>query len=468
MWQAIDRRGGLTENGGALNEAAGHLQSTGRSLLSGWIVVAGGRGLGVGLLLVMQVMLARLLVDPESYGLFVWSSSVAHFGAVLTLLGTGSLAVRFGAYYLARDAHGNLGALFRTLAAAVLTASTALLLVTLVVCAWFWPAGAGAGAQRREMLVVFALALPALALGGLVSGMVQSHRWYGLAFYPERVWRPAVMIVGSLVWYLVAGDLSPAGAAWVFLFSTLLWTGAQAVVFALRYRVQHGGRTRRSPETPCPQLRREWRGTVGFLYAASLLGSATYYVDILMLGSLAETSTLASYFAANRLAHLVGLPMTAISGVLAPRVAAIVGRDNRSELQALARWGAHLSLWPSLLLAALILLLSGPLLGLFGEAYDDAFWLLAILVLGQLCNAIAGSPGVLLDMSGNQQAHFKSLAIAVPVNVVCNLVLIPLFGAMGAAVATLVMSFLVNWLLYRYARRLLGVNSSVLGTQRQI
>jgi O-antigen/teichoic acid export membrane protein len=60
---------------------------------------------------------------------------------------------------------------------------------------------------------------------------------------------------------------------------------------------------------------------------------------------------------------------------------------------------------------------------------------LAILAAGQLVNAAFGSVGLFLSMSGHERDTLLGQFIALTVNVLVAVVLIPPFGATGAAVA---------------------------------
>jgi len=440
----------------------GHLSATkgskgDASLWTGWVTVAGGRMVGVALLLVMQVMLARLLVDPAAYGVFVWATSLAQFGAVVALLGMNSLTVRYGAQYLAEARFGDMGLLLRTVARVALAGSVAMMLLMV---GWALLAGSTEGGERQVLLAA-ALSLPLLAGSSLATALAQSHRWYGLAFFPERTWRPALMILACAAFFLWQGAFPVAAAGWLFLLTTLLWTGWQAGLVWIRYRRSEGGRPSAAPNAPRSELLRDWRGAVGHLYAASLLGVSLWYIDVIMLGFLTDSHETADYFAANRIAQLAGLPFIAMSGVLAPQIAALAGTSSTAELQALVRRGAHIMLWPSCLLGAFLLLLADPLLGLFGAAYTGSGMLLAVLVIGQLIPALAGCSGVMLSMSGHQQYSFRALALAVAVNVFGNIVLVPFLGAMGAALATTVASLLLHGLLYRYAVTVMAIRPAV-------
>ena len=72
---------------------------------------------------------------------------------------------------------------------------------------------------------------------------------------------------------------------------------------------------------------------------------------------------------------------------------------------------------------------------------------MASLALGQLVNAGMGSVGALLNMTDHERDTLRGVAIAAVANVVLGLVLIPLYGLEGAAIATAVPLIIWNLLL---------------------
>jgi O-antigen/teichoic acid export membrane protein len=95
----------------------------------------------------------------------------------------------------------------------------------------------------------------------------------------------------------------------------------------------------------------------------------------------------------------------------------------------------------------------------FGSSYKSGTTALAILAFGQLINASFGSVGSLLNMTGNENDTLKGMVIAVVVNMVLNILLIPHFGIEGAAFSTVISCFFWNVILRNSVRRRLGIES---------
>ena len=86
--------------------------------------------------------------------------------------------------------------------------------------------------------------------------------------------------------------------------------------------------------------------------------------------------------------------------------------------------------------SALELALGKPMLMLFGPGFDAGYPFLFVLVAGVLARAAVGPAESLLTMSGNQNICALVYAATLAINVVLNMVLIPVLGLWGAAVAT--------------------------------
>jgi O-antigen/teichoic acid export membrane protein len=92
---------------------------------------------------------------------------------------------------------------------------------------------------------------------------------------------------------------------------------------------------------------------------------------------------------------------------------------------------------------------------LFGPEFDAGYPLLFVLVLGVVARAAVGPCESLLTMSGNQNVCAAVYAMTLALNIGLNVILIPLFGLWGAAMATsLAMVFEASALSFTVWRKL--------------
>ena len=139
---------------------------------------------------------------------------------------------------------------------------------------------------------------------------------------------------------------------------------------------------------------------------------------------------------AQRIAFLLGMPLIAINSIVSPMLAAFHRDDDMASIERVARGSAKLAGLVCLPLVAALVLLPAPLLSVIGEEFRSGASVLAILAIGQYVNVATGSVSAVMMMSGHERMHRNITTGAGVVNVVLCVVLIPLFGILGAAIAT--------------------------------
>jgi len=166
--------------------------------------------------------------------------------------------------------------------------------------------------------------------------------------------------------------------------------------------------------------------------------SVNLKVDQLMLGNLAGADSVGTYAAASRISEVWYFVPTAIAASAFP--ALVLARDAGGQ-----RYGANvqrlydLVIWLALPLAVAVTLASGRIIDvLFGAAYAGSVPILMIHIWASpfvFMGAILSRWLIAEDLLRFSLARHGAGAVA---NVAVNFVTIPLFGGVGAAIATLV------------------------------
>jgi O-antigen/teichoic acid export membrane protein len=246
----------------------------------------------------------------------------------------------------------------------------------------------------------------------------------------DSVVRPLLL----LAFFLLLGSVFSVSSTFAVLWGNVLAVTVVAVVLA-RHLWRHLPRPAVAA-VPDMAERADWLATalpMIFIAGMSLIMSRT---DIIMLGSLAGPAEAGIYAIGSRVAELATLGLVAVNTVLAPRISEMYRGDDRRPLQALLRLAAWFS-FAFTSCAALALVGLGPfVLPLFGEDFAAAYLPMLILLAGQVVSALVGSVGFLMTMTGRQKEAATVMFVAVLINVVGNWLLIPLYGMMGAAIAT--------------------------------
>ena len=169
--------------------------------------------------------------------------------------------------------------------------------------------------------------------------------------------------------------------------------------------------------------------------------SATAYilmqsVDIILLSKFTNFEMVAFYSVAIKLTTMISIVLASVNAVQAPQVAEFFSSGDFVKLSAIIKKSTRLIFFLTFPAIILLTLLSSTILELFGANYIIAQNALYILVIGQSVNALCGSVGVYMNMTGKQNVFQKILISALVLNVVLNWILIPIYGINGAAFAT--------------------------------
>ena len=174
-------------------------------------------------------------------------------------------------------------------------------------------------------------------------------------------------------------------------------------------------------------------GSSFYLFAAATVMSAT---DLLMLGHLSNAQETGIYGVAARFYMLMMLPSLATSSILSHEVSRLYAAGQRSELEATVRRTAGYAAIVSAAIALVCTLATFYLGAIFGVEFEAAAVPILILVWSRAVECLLGQPAVILA-----NTTFVGLAGAVVtgaavLNAILNALLIPQFGASGAATAT--------------------------------
>lgn len=278
-------------------------------------------------------------------------------------------------------------------------------------------------------LSIALLSLPAYGLTDFQDGVGRAQGWIDLALIPPYIVRPLLLFafIGIFYWAARPPDAATAALALVL----ACWVTAIVQFLALRRRLKQA-----APKAPSGLALKTWIRTSLPLFMIDGFTLFILNLDVLLLEYLRlPPDRIGIYFAALKTISLIAFVHFSISAVAMPRFAALHARGEIQELSTfLARMQAW-SFWPSLLGAAVLLVLGKPLLWLFGPDFMAAYPVMFILAVGLLIRAYAGPAQNLLAVSGHQDKAAMILFATLLLNGGLGLALIPPWGIEGAAVA---------------------------------
>lgn len=172
-----------------------------------------------------------------------------------------------------------------------------------------------------------------------------------------------------------------------------------------------------------------------YVAGTNLFSQIFQRLDTLLIGALLTPSVVAIYNVATRLNNLLDLPINSLALAEYPRIAQA---HTRGEDMGRTYEKSVAKLIAVQLPMSLLMVLFAPLAVqiLAGSKYVAAVPLVQLLALAGLVKPWGRVFGITLDAIGKPQRNFLMLLVSLVINLIFNFSLIPIFGAIGAALAT--------------------------------
>lgn len=278
-------------------------------------------------------------------------------------------------------------------------------------------------------LVTLALVIPLAAFEAVALSATRGLGTMRPNATVEMIIRPVVQValVGTVVWWGSTRLLAAAWALSYVLAAVLAWR-------ALRARLPAPSEPTRDGTSAAGDTSREfWRFSAP-RSLANVVQLALQRLDIILVALLAGPAQAAVYTAATRFVVLGQMGRNAVSLAVQPDVAQALQRGHRREINGLYQMSTAwliLVTWPIFLL----LCIDGrSLLHVFGDGYAAGAPVLILLGSAMLVATLCGDVDIMLIMAGRTSWSLANVSVALGVNVALDLVLIPRWGILGAAI----------------------------------
>lgn len=381
---------------------------------------------GHGLAFITQLLIARAF-GAESFGIYAYVLAWMVVLSYFAMFGFNTALLRFIPTYAAKRDWAHLAGVIAYAERKVFTVALTLIAVGAVVILL------AGGAMPRELRLTFLVGLPIVLLLPLLTLRSAAVRGFGgvvSALAPERLVREPVLAVGVFAFLLLG--VQQAGAPLVM--SAMVAGTVLGLAFATYWmrRLQPPELSGAAPAVDAGT----WRKAALPLLVVTAVEAVFDKTGVLVLG-LGEMHREAGIYAlVFSMAMLVVLPRTAIDTLFAPTIARMHAEGRLADVQNLVGRAALLSLLAGGGIVAVLSIAAGPILSLFGPAFEAGETPLRILLLGQLLAAGAGSQLLLMAMTGNEAGAARMLVISALFHgLLCAGLVVPL-GLTGAAIAT--------------------------------
>jgi O-antigen/teichoic acid export membrane protein len=404
-----------------------------------------------------QILLARWMGGYE-FGIYVYVWTwVLLIGGIVDL-GLGSATPRFVPEYIERREF----ALLRGFLAGSRWLSVALATVFAAICLFgVWALKPWLDQHTVIPLYLACMALPIYGLLLVQSGIARSYNWVNLALMPAYVIRQVLLLALMAAAYYSGLPTDAVTATAVAVIS--VWAVAVGQLIVLNRRlgktVEKGPRSFRAAS---------WMWTSVPLFAVEGFYLLLTYSDVLVLKQFRPADEVAVYYASAKTLALVAFIYFSVAQTIGHKFTEYHVAGDRARLADFLAQAVRLTFWPSVAAIVVLLALGRPMLMLFGEGFVDGYYLMYIIAIGMLARASVGPAERLLNMLGQQRACALVYAGAFALNIALCVLLIPRFGAAGAAAAVSTALVVESALLFTVAKRRLGLHSFIFGRGKAV
>ncbi len=369
------------------------------------------------------ILLARFL-GGEAVGQYTVAFA---FRAILVLvcgLGMRAAMTRFVAAYTVRGDHGGVRG------SIVLGLSVPLAVATVLSIVWYFAAGTLAESVFGDPALstpmrLFALSLPFAVL--LDNALAATQGFLTMRPYTliGQILDPGLRIL------LTAGFLIGGGGVVAASIALPVASGVAAILAlrALRQLVA---------TQPSASLNLPWRELASFAslsWVASMATQGLLWADVLVLGVLVSSIDVGIYQVAARVVLIATFAITPLTASMAARVASRWEHGDRDGVSdqylSVVLWCSRLS-FPIL---AGVVAVPAAVLGIFGGEFVDGRTVVLILAVGAAAEAVGAPSSVLLNQIGRNRLNMTFNVAALVLNISLNIILVPIMGIEGAAVA---------------------------------
>jgi len=289
---------------------------------------------------------------------------------------------------------------------------------------------------------IFLLGL-VFALPANFGAIIRASGYRILGQVPDIVFKPYIFLSALLLLNLSSYDMNISSI--VYLQATCFFSIGVILLLVVNKKVPLGSVVTNNSKV--------FKIAIPFMLVG-FANSVNANLPVILTGTFSEIEDVRLLRVAQQVTAIINIPISAALAWLAPDID--LKKAEKKVLINKVFTGIIFSLLPAIFIAVILIFFNESILDLFfGEQYVSASELVTILAINELilCSFLIFQ--LLLNMSGYQKHCLITLIKVIIVNVTGCFVLIPLFGAKGAVLSSLISNMFWMFLIVPFSMELL-------------
>lgn len=398
----------------------------------------------------LNIFLARKL-GVEQFGIFVYVTALLNIFVIISLFGFDNVIVRYGASYNVLKQWDLLKGLLRFSDHLILIITSSISIVGLIL---LYAIRHKLNTDLFFTLCIACFISPFLSLIYLRQALLQSYRMPIKALIPNKILRPLFLFLLVLFFVILNKKLLS--------FEVMLLSFLNVV---LVYIIIHiwCKKTILTNIYECDyrEEKKEWISVSFPMWIIASMRFSIKQIDIILVGGILGTTMGGIYAISSKLTTLIAFAFRSVNFYIAPQISHFYATNNKKELQKQLSYANKYSFVFALIVTIIMFFSGESLLSFFGVEFRKGATVLKILIFSQLINAATGPVNFFMIMTKYQKEAARFLIVCGLFSIVLNIILIPKYEIVGAAIASTIGFSLLNIMISFYIYRKEGIHTSI-------
>ncbi len=167
-------------------------------------------------------------------------------------------------------------------------------------------------------------------------------------------------------------------------------------------------------------------------------------INTIQLGNMSSNDDVALYSASAKIVSLVAIGLVSANLLISPKLSPLYYDGKLREMYTLIRKNNAFIACITVIPVLIIAFFSEEVLAIYGDEYIEAAPLLRLLVIGQAFNVLCGPVLLVATLIGFQKSASATVLTMAFVNWLLCVLLIPMYGTIGAVYACVIANIMLN------------------------
>jgi O-antigen/teichoic acid export membrane protein len=372
----------------------------------------------------ISIILGRT-IGPEGLGIINLSNRVIAIVLIFSMAGMNNVLLKEIAISYERKDWQHIANVIYTALRINLPLALVFSLVFILLTPWLTVHLFNEPSLKTPLIIVLLVVVPQ-TLSGIFASGINGYRKIWQSNLVNDTLSAGIVALGLLVLLLFKIEITVINVAILYAIGRVSVTTAMWLYWShlFQFKGKRTMQTRSMMKVALPLL---------LVSATTMIASNA---DTLMLGWLSNMSEVGFYSVAASLGLFTIFFHVLTISTLTPKIAVLYGKNKTAELQKMLQQVTKGLIFIGLA-GVIVFVLGGKyILNLWGNEFTVAYLPLVIISVGQFFNIATGATGIVLIMTGHEKIIGKITFLSAIINLILNYFLIPIYGALGAAIAT--------------------------------